>query len=126
MLLHSIWFKSKYAWCVNYTANDVLERLGYDKVAGGIKFDAEQQKQVLSILNNLFYLNEEQRVNLADGGTLQQTIQRFQHFVYQMYDKYADPIGKDPSTGKPIYPPGKLPREELKEQMRALTLQAAT
>lgn len=101
------------------TANDVLERIGYDSVAGGIKYDPEYQKQALSILNNLFFLNEEQRVNTKDGGTIHQTTQMFQHFVHQIHSKYAMPIGED-EHGNKIYPPGKLPMDKLYEHMKAI------
>jgi hypothetical protein len=69
------------------TANEVLERIGYDKVAGGSKYDPEYQKLTLSILNNLCYLNEEQRVNsptYPEGGRIHQTTEMFQHLVYQI------------------------------------------
>lgn len=111
------------------TANQVLDMLGEDAAAKGVKFDPEYQKQALSILNNLFYLNEEQRINDPDSGTLYQTTQTVRNFVYNIYDKYAPPI-LDPETKKPMldehgnkmYPPGKLPLDDLQEHMTALGL----
>ena len=100
------------------TANEILEKIGYDSAAGGIKYGGEEQKQALSILNNLFFLNEEQRVNFHDGGQIHQTTQRFQNLVYHIYDKYEMPVIN--SDGKKVYPHGKLPMDKLFEEIKEL------